>query len=261
MSKALGLNRWLGRLWAALLLGGQVLLHIFQGRIHRRNTLEQMVAAGPASLLITSVAALSVGSVFTIQVAREFLRFGAGAVVGGVLVLALTRELAPVIAAVLLAGRMGSAFAAEIGTMRVTEQIDALFVLRTDPVDYLVVPRVLACCLMMPILTLVFACIGTLGGLGVATLVFGMSRAIFVDSVQLFLGVWDLISAMIKSVVFGGLVAVIGSSWGLTTTGGAKGVGESTTASVVTTLLLIFVTNFFLSGLLFQGQGSALRGL
>lgn len=261
MAKNTGLNRWGRRLWSAILLAGQVLVHIVQGRINRRNTLDQMMAAGPASLLITMVAALSVGSVFTIQVAREFLRFGAGAVVGGVLVLALTRELAPVIAAVLLAGRMGSAFAAEIGTMRVTEQIDALFVLRTDPVDYLVVPRVLACCLMMPILTLIFALVGTLGGLVVATTLFGMSQSIFVDSVQKFLSVWDLISAMIKAVVFGGLVAVIGSSWGLTTTGGAKGVGESTTASVVTTLLLIFVVNFFLSGLLFQGQGSALSGL
>ncbi|NJN29846.1 MAG: MlaE family lipid ABC transporter permease subunit [Synechococcales cyanobacterium RM1_1_8] len=259
--KFLGLNRWLRRLGAAMLLAGQVLFHVMRGRINRRNTLEQMMAAGPASLLITVVAALSVGSVFTIQVAREFLRFGAGAVVGGVLVLALVRELAPVIAAVLLAGRMGSAFAAEIGTMRVTEQIDALFVLRTDPVDYLVVPRVLACCLMMPILTLLFALAGTVAGLVVATTFFGMSQAIFITSVRNFLSVWDLISAVVKALVFGGLVAVVGSSWGLTTTGGAKGVGESTTAAVVTTLLLIFVVNFFLSGLLFQGQGSALGNL
>lgn len=254
-----GLKRWAKRLWAALLLSGQVLLHIIQGRIHYRNTMEQMAAAGPASLLIVVVASFFVGAVFTIQVAREFLRFGAAGVVGGTLALALVRELAPVLTAVLLAGRMGSAFAAEIGTMKVTEQIDALYVLRTDPVDYLVSPRVLACCIMTPILTLIFAFIGMSGGLLVAITTFEMPVNVFLESVQGFLGLWDLATAMIKAFAFGGLVAIVGSSWGLTTTGGAKGVGESTTAAVVTTLLMIFVVNFVLSGLLFQGQGASLQ--
>ncbi len=253
------LKRWATRLWAAILLSGQVLLHILRGRIHYRNTVEQMAAAGPASLLIVAVASIFVGAVFTIQVAREFLRFGASGVVGGVLALALVRELAPVLTAVLLAGRMGSAFAAEIGTMKVTEQIDALYVLRTDPVDYLVSPRVVACCIMTPILTLVFATIGMLGGLIVAITSFDMTLNVFLESVRGFLGLWDLATAMIKAFVFGGMVAIVGSSWGLTTTGGAKGVGESTTAAVVTTLLAIFVVNFVLSGLLFQGQGASLQ--
>ncbi len=236
-----------------------MLLHLVQGRIHHRNTVDQMAAAGPASLLIISVASFFVGAVFTIQVAREFVRFGAGAVVGGVLALSLVRELAPVLTAILLAGRMGSAFAAEIGTMRVTEQIDALYVLRTDPVDYLVVPRVLACCIMTPILALLFALVGLFGGWLVAMGSYEISTSVFIDSIRSFLGVWDLVTALIKSFVFGALVAIIGSSWGLTTTGGAKGVGESTTAAVVTTLLAIFVVNFFLSGILFQGQGTALK--
>ncbi len=254
-----GLRRWGLRLWAAVLLGGQVIFHVVRGRIHYRNTMEQMAAAGPASLLIVSVASVFVGAVFTIQVAREFLRFGAVGVVGGVLALALVRELAPVLTAVLLAGRMGSAFAAEIGTMKVTEQIDALYVLRTDPVDYLVSPRVLACCLMTPILTLLFAFVGMSGGLLVAVSTFGMTINAFLESVRGFLSVWDLATAMIKAFVFGGLVAIVGCSWGLTTTGGAKGVGESTTAAVVTTLLAIFVVNFILSGLLFHGQGPAVQ--
>jgi phospholipid/cholesterol/gamma-HCH transport system permease protein len=217
-----------------------------------------MASVGPQSLLINLVTALFVGAVFTIQVAREFVRFGQDWLVGGVLALALLRELAPVLTAVVLAGRIGSAFAAEIGTMRVTEQIDALHMLRTDPVDYLVAPRVLACCLMTPILTIAFAIVGTLGGLVIAQEFYQITPTVFLESVKNFLGPWDLWSAVIKGIVFGALVAVIGSSWGLTTKGGAKGVGTSTTAAVVTALLAIFICNFFLSGFMFQGLGKAM---
>ncbi len=130
------LGAWSLRLLAAMFLIGQVIIHLFKGKIHRRNTLEQMAAVGPDSLFIALVTAVFVGAVFTIQVAREFINFGAGNAVGGVLAVALTRELSPVLTAVVLAGRVGSAFAAEIGTMRVTEQIDALLMLKTDPIDY-----------------------------------------------------------------------------------------------------------------------------
>ena len=249
---------WIQRLLAAVFLGGQVVLHLLKTKIHRRNTLEQMAAVGPESLVITLVTAGFVGMVFTIQVAREFLDFGAGTAVGGVLGLALTRELAPVLTAVVLAGRVGSAFAAEIGTMRVTEQIDALYVLKTDPIDYLVTPRVLACCLMLPILTVLALVTGMTGGLLIADRLYGLSPTVFLDSARNFLGVWDIVSSLLKSVVFGALIAVIGCSWGLTTTGGAKGVGQSTTTAVVTALLAIFVANFFLSWVMFQGLGKAL---
>ncbi len=247
-----GINLWIQRFIAALFLGGQTLIHLLQGRINRRNTLEQMILVGPDSLGIALLTATFVGMVFTIQVAKEFLFFGAGRVVGGVLALALTRELAPVLTAVVLAGRVGSAFAAEIGTMRVTEQIDALYILKTDPIDYLVLPRVIACCLMLPILTFLSLIVGMLGGLLIANGLFDISTAVFIDSIQEFLKIQDLWNAVIKSVVFGGLVAVIGCSWGMTTTGGAKGVGQSTTTSVVTALLAIFIANFFLSWIMFQ---------
>jgi len=259
-STPLGIFNWFSRAGSACLLGGQTLVHVIQGRFHYRNILEQMARVGPESVLITIVTAVFVGAVFTIQVAREFLEFGAGTLVGGVLSLSLLRELAPVLTGVLLAGRVGSAFAAEIGTMQVTEQIDALLMLKTDPVDYLVVPRVVACCLMAPILTLIFAIMGTFGGLLVAVYFYDLTQITFLQSVQDFLEPWDLSSAMIKSVVFGAIVAIIGSSWGLTTSGGAKGVGTSTTAAVVTALLAIFICNFFLSGFMFQGLGEALRG-
>ena len=251
------LGMWGQRLLAAILLGGQVLMHLLAGKIHRRNTLDQMAMVGPESLAIALLTASFVGMVFTIQVAREFINFGATTAVGGVLAIALARELAPVLTAVIVAGRVGSAFAAEIGTMRVTEQIDALYVLKTDPIDYLVIPRVIACCLMLPILTIMCLLTGLAGGLLIATSMYDISQTVFLDSVRNFLNVSDLFSASVKAFCFGGLIAVIGCSWGLTTTGGAKGVGQSTTTAVVTALLAIFISNFFLSWVMFQGTGSA----
>ncbi|MBD1844125.1 MlaE family lipid ABC transporter permease subunit [Cyanobacteria bacterium FACHB-63] len=253
------LGSWSRRLIAAIFLGGQVIVHLLSGKINRRNTVDQMAAVGPESLLIALITAMFVGAVFTIQVAREFINLGAGTAVGGVLAISLSRELAPVLTAVILAGRVGSAFAAEIGTMKVTEQIDALYMLRTDPIDYLVIPRVIACCLMLPILTLLSLVTGMAGGMVIANLLYGISNTIFLNSAKNFLSVWDLCSAPIKGFVFGSLIAVIGSSWGLTTTGGAKGVGQSTTTAVVTSLLAIFIVNFFLSWLMFRGTGSALN--
>lgn len=263
MTQATGssnLQQWSRRLLAAILLGGQVVMHLISRPLHRRNTIEQMAAVGPESLLIALLTASFVGMVFTIQVTREFINFGASTAVGGVLALTLARELAPVLTAVILAGRVGSAFAAEIGTMKVTEQIDALQILKTDPVDYLVIPRVVACALMLPVLTLLSFLTGMGGGLLIATNLYGISQTVFLTSAQNFLSIWDLISAIIKAFIFGLLIAVIGTSWGLTTTGGAKGVGQSTTTAVVTALLAIFISNFFLSWLMFQGTGSAVLG-
>jgi phospholipid/cholesterol/gamma-HCH transport system permease protein len=252
-SSSLGL--WSRRLLSAILLGGQVIVHLLKGKIHRRNTVEQMAIVGPESLMIALLTAAFVGMVFTIQVAREFINFGATTAVGGVLAISLARELAPVLTAVVLAGRVGSAFAAEIGTMKVTEQIDALYILRTDPIDYLVIPRVVACCVMLPILTVLSLITGMLGGMLIAETIYKIPQLVFINSVKNFLSTWDLCSAPIKGIVFGAMIAIIGSSWGLTTTGGAKGVGQSTTTAVVTSLLAIFMMNFFLSWIMFQGMG------
>ena len=247
------------RYLSAVFLCGQAIVHILQGKLYRRNIIEQMAFVGPASLSISMLTLFAVGSVFTIQVAREFLNFGAGRVVGGVLALSLARELAPVLTAVVLAGRVGSAFAAEIGTMQVTEQIDALYMLRTDPVDYLVIPRLVSCCLMLPLLTIFSFVTGLLGGMIVASSIYNIQAGAFVDSARGFLNSWDMVSMCVKGLCFGVLVSIIGCNWGLTTTGGAKGVGDSTTRAVVVSILGIFVTNFFLSWLMFQGAGSAVQ--
>ncbi|MGK7915113.1 MAG: MlaE family lipid ABC transporter permease subunit [Prochloraceae cyanobacterium] len=257
-----GLWSWGQRSLDAVLLGGRVIFHLLIGKIDRRNTLEQMMAVGPESLIISLLTSGTIGMIFTIQVAREFLKLGAGSAVGGILGIALSRELAPLVTAVVVAGRVGSAFAAEIGTMRVTEQIDALYILKTDPVEYLVVPRVLACCLMLPVLSILSLITGMAGGMLLAQNMYGISPKIFLESAQNLLMTWDLVSGPIKGCVFGALIGIIGCNWGLTTRGGAKGVGQSTTAAVVTALLAIFISNFFLSWMMFQGVGSAgLRGL
>ena len=246
---------WLERLLSAVFLLGQVIVHLLKGKINRRNTIEQMGIVGPDSLTIALITAVFVGAVFTIQVAREFLNFGAVQAIGGVLGLALSRELAPVLTAVVIAARVGSAFAAEIGTMKVTEQIDALYILKSDPIDYLVIPRVIACCVMLPMLTMISLVMGAIGGIFVAEAIYNISQTTFIESIQSFVQVWDLVSAAIKAVIFGLLIAIIGCNWGLTTTGGAKGVGQSTTTAVVMALIAIFITNFFLSWLMFQGLG------
>jgi phospholipid/cholesterol/gamma-HCH transport system permease protein len=251
------LNVWSRRLGAALLLSGRVVIHLLKGKIHRRNTLQQMSMVGPESLLVAMLTAVFVGMVFTIQVAREFISFGLVSTVGGVLALALARELGPVLTAVIITGRVCSAFAAEIGTMRVTEQIDALQMLSTDPIDYLVIPRTIACCIMLPVLTLFSLIGGIWGGMIVASTLYSIPNRVFLDSVQSFLELWDIWSALMKAMVFGAIIAIVGSSWGLTTTGGAKGVGQSTTAAVVTTLVIIFISNFFLSWVMFQGTGGS----
>lgn len=252
-----GLGNWLQRALRAILLTGRTLYYILAGRIDFATTLDQMVFVGPESLPIALLTSGCIGAIFTIQVAREFLNFGAGSTVGGILGIAMARELAPVITAIAVAGRVGSAYAAEIGTMRVSEQIDALYTLRTDPVVYLVIPRVLACCLMVPLLSVLSLVVGMAGGMFLAEAIYGISRPIFLNSVEELVSAWDLVSGPIKGIVFGAAIAIIGCNWGLTTRGGAKGVGQSTTASVVTAIFAIFVGDFFLSWLMFSGIGSA----
>ena len=246
---------WLDRSWKAVLLTGQAMYLLFTRRPNRRNTVEQMMAVGPASLIIALITAAVIGMIFTIQVAREFLALGAGSAVGGILAIALSRELCPIMMAIVVAGRVGSAFAAEIGTMRVTEQIDALYTLRTNPVEYLVLPRLIACCVMVPALTILALFTGLVGGLVMAQLIYGIASTVFLDSIRQFLTMWDILTGPLKGLIFGGLVAIIGCNWGLTTRGGAKGVGQSTTAAVVTSLLAIFIADFILSWMMFQGTG------
>jgi phospholipid/cholesterol/gamma-HCH transport system permease protein len=236
----------------ALVLGGQVLMRVLQGRVRRHLVMEHMVAAGPGALMPVLMTNLFAGMIFAIQTAREMERFGVLTALGGAFALGFCRELASILSAAILAGQVGSAFAAEIGSMKITEQIDALKVLRTDPIDYLVVPRVLACCIMLPMLTMMGLVLGVLGGAFIANRLYELQPSVFLESVQALLEPTDLIAVLMKSVIFGAMIALAGCCWGLTTTC-SKTLGRSATSAVVTTWVSIFVVDFFVTLILFHG--------
>jgi phospholipid/cholesterol/gamma-HCH transport system permease protein len=246
----------MNRFLMAVFLGGQVPVRMVTGRLYRRNILEHMFTAGPNSLQPVLMTNFFAGMIFTIQTGRQLAHYNALDALGGAFSIAFCRELAPILTASVIAGQVGSAFAAEIGSMCVTEQIDALQMLKTDPVDYLVVPRVIACCMMLPIMTVLGLVTGISGGVFIASALFNLSMAEFMRSVQSMLVLSDLFMIVIKALVFGAIVAVLGCSWGLTTIGGVKGVGQSVTSAVVTTWVSIFVVNFFLSLVLFHELGT-----
>jgi phospholipid/cholesterol/gamma-HCH transport system permease protein len=240
----------------AFFLGGQVLMRILRGGINHQRTMEQMVAAGPQTLTPVLLTNLFAGMIFAIQTARELDRFGATYALGGAFAMAFCRELAPILTAAIMAGQVGTAYAAEIGCMKVTDQIDALKVLRTDPIDYLVVPRVVACCIMLPVLTVLGLSLGIAGGAGVAFYFYDIPVGQFLDSVRSLMVLNDLLAVLIKSVLFGAIVALAGCTWGLTTTC-SRSVGRAATSAVVTTWVSLFVVDFFLSLLLFGSSGMA----
>ena len=220
-----------------------------------RETVRQMARLGADSLPIVLMTIMFTGMVLAVQTSKEFVRFGAASSVGGVVAIAMGRELAPVLTGVVVAGRVGAAIAAEIGTMKVTEQIDALRVMATNPTTYLVVPRFLAAVLMLPILVVFANAIGSIGGWIVATSYAGISSFTYTNSIKVFMEPFDMISGMIKGAVFGAIIAIVGCHKGLHTRQGAEGVGISTTAAVVLSIILIFISNYFLSIILFVSGG------
>jgi phospholipid/cholesterol/gamma-HCH transport system permease protein len=245
-------SSWLVRCFTAVLLLGQASLHFIQGKTHYRRILEHMVTVGPGSMYPVLLVNLFAGMIFTIQTARELARFDAVNAVGGAFALAFCRELAPILTASILAGQVGSAFAAELGAMQVTDQIDALYMLKTDPIDYLVLPRIIACCLMLPVVNIFGLVVGIFGGAMAAAYFYNIAPETFLESVRSFLEPSDLLIVLFKGFIFGTLIAVVGCSWGLTTTQGVKEVGKSATAAVVTTWVAIFMMDFLLSVFIFE---------
>lgn len=231
---------------------GQVMTSIIRGKFHAKNSLEQMVRIGVESLPVALTTAFFVGMVFAVQIANEFAKFGAGKMVGGVMAIAIARELAPVLTGVVLAGRIGAAIAAELGTMAVTQQIDAMRALGTNPLRYLVAPRFLAACTMMPMLTMISVIVGFTGSYLVSVYVVNINAYGYMETAEMFMKTWDVFGGLIKSVVFGGIIAIIACHHGLHAKNGAKGVGEATTGSVVLSLITIFIANYFMSIILFK---------
>ena len=243
--------RWLRRLGASLLVGGQAVSAIAKGRIGFNDLMQELMEAGPGSFLIVLITALAAGTVFNIQVAAELSKQGASATVGGLLALGLSREIAPLLTATLLTGKVATAYAAEIGTMKVTEQIDAITMLRTEPVEYLVVPRVVAMVIMAPVQCLLFFWVGIWSGQVSSTLLYNIPPAVFWNSVRTWMEPEDLPSMLLKALVFGLQIAVIACGWGLTTRGGPKEVGTSTTGAVVMILVTVSLMDVLLTQLLF----------
>ena len=243
--------RWLSRLGSSLLIGGQAVSAVAKGRIGFNDLMQELMEAGPGSFLIVLITALAAGTVFNIQVAAELSKQGASATVGGLLALGLSREIAPLLTATLLTGKVATAYAAQIGTMKVTEQIDAITMLRTDPVEYLVVPRVLAMVIMAPVQCLLFFWVGIWSGQVSSTILYSIPPSVFWNSVRTWMEPDDLPSMLLKALVFGLQIAVIACGWGLTTRGGPKEVGTRTTGAVVMILVTVALMDALLTKLLF----------
>ena len=213
--------------------------------------LTQMVRVGVQSLPVVLLTAFFTGGVMALQIFTVLARFGAENYVGSIVGLAMVRELAAVLGALMIAGRCGSAMGAEIGAMRVTQQIDALEVLATDPVHYLVVPRVWATTLVLPLLIALADAVGIFGGYVVSVMVMGANPSTYLDLTFRFMELNDITSGLVKAAVFGLLISTIGCAKGFYTDRGAEGVGRSTTAAVVTGSIAVLIFNFFLTKLMF----------
>jgi phospholipid/cholesterol/gamma-HCH transport system permease protein len=219
----------------------------FSPPYYPRLILRQIVYMGYYSLPVVGLTAIFTGMVLALQSYTGFSRFNAESAVATVVVLSVTRELGPVIAGLMVAGRVGAAMAAEIGTMRVTDQIDALTTLSTDPFRYLVLPRLLAGLITLPLLVVVADVIGVFGGYIVGTVKLGFNPANYLTQTESYLETMDVVSGLVKAGVFGFIVALMGCYHGYHSRGGAEGVGQATTHAVVSASILILVANYMLT--------------
>jgi phospholipid/cholesterol/gamma-HCH transport system permease protein len=235
--------RWLGE---AQLLLQQALGFIIRGRIRRAETVQQMAVIGFDSQLIVFLTLLSGGMVLALNTARLLVTWGASEFAGGGVALAVARELGPVLTAVVVAARVGSAIAAELGSMKISDQVDALRSLAVSPVEYLVVPRLVAAIIMLPILTVLADAMGGLGAFLVGVTQ-GIPAEEYVRSVQRFLTSYDLFGGLAKAAVFGFIIGLVACHTGLRARGGAVGVGRATTSAVVISIVLIYLSDYFLS--------------
>nr|QCI04564.1 hypothetical protein [Apoglossum ruscifolium] len=223
--------------------------------------LSQIQLLAPASLSITIITAFFIGLVFSLQIVKEFLYLNAISLVGSVLTISFLRELSPVLTSVILTGKVGSYFTAELATMKITEQIDVLYILGINPINYLVLPRIISFVCILPILNCISFITSLLSSSFFCFILYSIDPKLFFLSVFTSLSYIDIFKSCLKTIVFAFFISIISCVWGLTTTGGAKGVGISTTSSVVTCLLFIFILDFILSYLLFDNFDSVLQNL
>lgn len=233
------------------ILVGQAFRFLGRGKIDRRDLVTQMEQIGVNSIPVALLTALASGAVISLYFTPFLKQYGVQSLAGGFTALAVSRELIPVLTGVVMAARAGSAIAAELGTMKVTEQIDALRSLAVSPVQYLVVPRLLASLIMVPAVGALGDAIGIFGGFLVAHYMDGVPAATFPNSIRQQLVPRDFYMGLIKTVVFGLILAIVGCHQGLKTRGGATEVGKATTNAVVISIVLIYISNFFMAYIMF----------
>lgn len=235
---------------AFALLAGRSIRCLVRGRFPGREFLLQLEAVGARSTPIVGITALFTGMVLALQTAFALSRFGAKPYVGSIVGLSIVRELGPVLAALMVSGRVGAGIASELGSMQVTEQVDAIRAMGADPVQKLVLPRVLATTLALPLLTFQAIVLGVLGGLVVADLQFQIAPRFYLQTITTTVELADFFAGVAKTFVFGWIVAMVGCFVGLATEGGTAGVGRATTRAVVASSILVLVSDFFLTKLL-----------
>ena len=223
----------------------------FRPPFRLRQLLLAMEDVGVGSLFIVMLTGVFAGAVFSLQSVQGFRMFGAESMVGTTVALTLSRELGPVLTGLMVSGRSGSAMATTLGTMRVTEQIDAMEVMAVDPVHYLIAPRILATTLMQPLLNALFVLVGMVGAYVVAVVTLGVDPGMFIGNIAVIVDPIDLVKGCVKAGAFGFAIAAIGCHRGYFPSGGAKGVGEATTNAVVLSSVAILVINYFMTAVMF----------
>ncbi len=234
-----------------ILLFYKTVIWTFRPPFDVRNLMKQMEEVGIKSIPVVLITGTFTGMVLALQSYTGFKRFNAEAFVGTVVALSMTRELGPVLSGLMVSGRIGSAMAAELGTMQVTEQIDALYTLATNPIKYLIVPRFLASLIVMPVLTVFTDVVGILGGYLVSVKLLGSNPTVYLRRTYDYLDLEDIYIGLFKAFIFGMIIAIIGCYQGFNTQGGAEGVGKSTTRAVVLSSLLILIANYFITAMFF----------
>jgi phospholipid/cholesterol/gamma-HCH transport system permease protein len=235
-----------------LLLMGDVVRELPQGLAKVPLVVQQMVAIGLGSMPLTVIVALFTGAVAAVQASYQFRDYVPMIYLGTVIGKSVVIELGPVLTALVVGGRVGASIAAELGTMRVTEQLDAMETMGISPTRYLVVPRVVAAVLMLPILTIFADVVAIFGGYLVAVLTLDVSGHTFTSGLRLYFHLRDVFSGLIKSFFFGGIISMMGCYYGMRSEGGAEGVGVATTHAVVASCLLILIVDYLLASFLFR---------
>ncbi len=244
-----GLTAFFVHLGAATRLAGRAVVRMTTPPFQIRETLHQVDRLGVGSVNLTNITALFTGMVLALQTAYALSAFGAGLYVGEVVGMALVRELGPVLTSLMVGGRVGSGIAAELGSMTVTEQVDAMRSMGADPVRKLVVPRIWALVISLPLLTILADCLGILGGMVIAVVEEGSTAGFYVQHVFRIMDFNDVGSGIAKTLFFGFLIAITGCYQGLTARGGADGVGRATTTTVYAASIGILISDFFLTKL------------